>query len=96
VWPSVSGANGLDPGIVASRYDRVNIDPSERYVMAVAGGEFAKLPPNGSGYANLFLTGCWVENGLNISSVEGTVMAGLACAAAISGAPIQIVGEKDF
>jgi uncharacterized protein with NAD-binding domain and iron-sulfur cluster len=96
VWPSESGANGLDPGVVASRYDRVNIDPSERYVLAVAGGEFAKLPPDGSGYSNLYLTGCWVENGLNISSVEGTVMAGLAAAAAISGAPLRIVGAKDF
>jgi hypothetical protein len=80
---------------VVSRYDRVNIDPSERYVLAVAGGEFAKLPPDGSGYANLFLTGCWVDNGLNISSVEGTVMAGLAAAAAVTGEPIQITGAKD-
>ena len=96
VWPSASGANGLDPSIVASRYDRVNIDPSERYVLAVAGGEFAKLPPGGSGYSNLFLTGCWVDNGLNISSVEGTVMAGLAAAAAVTGTPIQIVGAKDL
>jgi uncharacterized protein with NAD-binding domain and iron-sulfur cluster len=96
VWPSASGANGLDPGVVVSRYDRVNIDPSERYVLAVAGGEFAKLPPDGSGYANLFLTGCWVDNGLNISSVEGTVMAGLAAAAAVTGEPIQITGAKDL
>ena len=96
VWPSASGANGLDPGVVVSRYDRVNIDPSERYVLAVAGGEFAKLPPDGSGYSNLFLTGCWVDNGLNISSVEGTVMAGLAAAAAVTGEPIQITGAKDL
>jgi uncharacterized protein with NAD-binding domain and iron-sulfur cluster len=96
LWPNASVGTGLDPAVIASRYDRANIDPSERYVLAVSGGEFAKLPPDGSGYANLFLTGAWVDNGLNISSVEGTVMAGMACAAAVSGTPINIVGKGDL
>lgn len=96
LWPARAPGTGLDPTVIVSRYDRANIDPSERYVLAVAGGEFAKLPPAGSGYPNLFLTGCWVDNGLNISSVEGTVMAGMACAAAVSGRPLPIIGAKDL
>lgn len=96
LWPNHATAAGLDPAVIASRYDRANIDPSERYVLAVKGGEFAKLRPGGSGYPNLFLTGSWVDNGLNISSVEGTVMAGMACAVAVSGQPLKIIGEKDL
>ena len=96
LWPLAVNGEALDPSAVASRYDRANIDPSERYVLAVAGGEFSKLPPDGSGYANLYLTGCWVANGLNISSVEGTVMAGMACAAAVAGVSIPIIGKGDL
>jgi uncharacterized protein with NAD-binding domain and iron-sulfur cluster len=96
LWPNAVVGEGMDPAVIASRYDRANIDPSERYVLAVSGGEFAKLPPDASGYTNLFLTGAWVDNGLNISSVEGTVMAGMACAAAVSGTPINIIGAGDL
>jgi len=96
LWPDATGASGLDAAVIVSRYDRVNIDPSERYVLTVKGSPSAKLRPDGSGFANLFLTGCWVANGVNLSSVEGTVMAGMAAAAAITGEPITIVGDEDW
>jgi uncharacterized protein with NAD-binding domain and iron-sulfur cluster len=46
----------------------------------------------GSGYANLFLAGDWVDNGaLNTGGVEAAVMAGLQTARAIVGSPEPIV-----
>lgn len=101
LWPDAMsqpgvGPPGLDPAVIVARYDRVNIDPSERYVLTVKGSTSARLLPGGSGYVNLFLTGCWVSNGVNLSSVEGTVMAGMAAAAALTGEPIAIVGDKDW
>lgn len=73
---------------------RANIDPTERYVTSPPGSTKCRLPAWGSGYANLVLAGDWIYTGLNVGSVEGTVMSGKLASHAICGAPAleSIVG----
>jgi len=108
MWPKVVDAAGaldwtkvFDPnnGTGAARADgqyyRVNIDPSERYVLSVAGSTKYRLKPGGSGFTNLFLAGDWTLNGLNVGCVESATLGGVEASAAISGYPTDIPGETD-
>jgi uncharacterized protein with NAD-binding domain and iron-sulfur cluster len=74
-----------------SRFDqqfwRANIDPTERYVTSPPGSTAARLKAWGSGYSNLVLAGDWIYTGLNVGSVEGTVMGGKLASHAISNYP---------
>jgi uncharacterized protein with NAD-binding domain and iron-sulfur cluster len=87
-----------DPRQGVARFDsqfwRANIDPTERYVTSPPGSTAFRLKAWGSGYANLVLAGDWIYTGLNVGSVEGTVMGGKLAAHALSGLPAlaDIVG----
>ena len=81
------GARRLD-----SQYLRINIDPTERYVLSVPGSSKYRLRGGESGFRNLFLAGDWVRTSINAGCVEAAVMAGMDAAAALSGDPIYIVG----
>jgi uncharacterized protein with NAD-binding domain and iron-sulfur cluster len=111
LWPRATDPNnpqGLDWSLLVApaslqgeqRFDeqfwRANIDPSERYVLSVKGSTEYRLEPGGSGFANLYLAGDWTVSGLNAGCVEAAAMSGLAAARALSGRPVQIVGEKDL
>lgn len=69
------------------QYWRSNVDPSERYVFALAGSSKYRLRTDESGFAGVFLTGDWIQNGLNIGFVEGAVISGILTARAVSGDP---------
>ncbi len=106
-WPSARSAAGFDWSLLAdaddakgearldSQYLRVNIDPSERYVLSAAGTPQYRMDPANTGLNNLFVAGDWVKTPLNAGCVEGAVMGGLAAARAIAGSGIEIAGE-DF
>jgi uncharacterized protein with NAD-binding domain and iron-sulfur cluster len=80
-----------------SQYWRPNIDPSERYTLAVAGSTKYRLAADHSGFTNLILTGDWIRNGLNSPGcIESTVISGRQAARAISGIHREIIGESDF
>lgn len=68
-------------------FPRANIDPSERYVTVLPGASKYRLNAWGSGYCNLSLTGDWINTGLNVRSMEGTVMGGVIADYAVSGSP---------
>ena len=70
-----------------------NIDPSERYVLSAKGSTSARLNPGQSGFQNLFLAGDWTTNVLNVGCVEATVSSGMACAGALTGIPVKIIGR---
>ena len=74
---------------------RANIDPSERYVLSVAGSTEHRLHPGDSGFENLVLAGDWVRTPLSAGCVEAAVMGGLAAGRAICGWPEKIVGWPD-
>ena len=106
-WPAAHTADGFDWNLLAdagsaqgaarleSQYLRVNIDPSERYVLSAAGTPQFRMDPANTGVSNLFLAGDWVKTPLNAGCVEAATMGGLAAARAIAGSGIEIVGE-DF
>ena len=107
LWPSVATPGGFDwstmfdprGGAGVHRFDsqywRANVDPSERYVLSLVGTSRWRLATDGSGFANLFLTGDWIRTGLNAGCVEAATMAGMQTSRAICGHPAVIVGEKD-
>ncbi len=80
-----SGAKG------AARFDsqfwRANIDPTERYVASPPGSTKYRLKAWQSGFANLIPAGDWIYTGLNVGSVEGTVMGGRLASHAVCGSP---------
>jgi uncharacterized protein with NAD-binding domain and iron-sulfur cluster len=90
--------NGLLPsytaGDVVSMYTRVNIEPTERYVLSVEGTVQYRLRADQSGFANVVLCGDWTLNGLNAGCVEAAVMSGLLASNAICGFPAasEIIG----
>jgi uncharacterized protein with NAD-binding domain and iron-sulfur cluster len=108
MWPKVVDSSGaldwskvFDPNDATGaaradgQYYRINIDPSERYVLSVAGSTKYRLKPDGSGFTNLFLAGDWTLNGLNVGCVESATLGGVEASRAISGYPTDIPGEKD-
>jgi uncharacterized protein with NAD-binding domain and iron-sulfur cluster len=78
------------------QYWRANVDPSERYVLSVAGSAASRLTADGSGLDNLFLVGDWLRTGIDAGCVEAAVMGGMQAARAISGFPEVILGESDL
>lgn len=78
------------------QYFRANYEPSERYVLSVAGSDDYRLKPGDSGFLNLFLAGDWCDNGyLNAGAIEPTMMSALLAARAISGDEIEIMREGE-
>jgi uncharacterized protein with NAD-binding domain and iron-sulfur cluster len=97
-WDVLVAADGTaGPDRFNSQYWRPNIDPSERYVLAVAGTTQFRLRTDESGFANLILTGDWIRNGLNTSGcIEAAVISGRQAGRAILGESYKIIGESDF
>ena len=92
-WSRLYDANGgADAARLDAQYVRVNIDPSERYVLSVPGSSALRLRAGESGFRNLFLAGDWVRTSINAGCVEAAVMAGMDAASALSGDPIPVVG----
>jgi hypothetical protein len=110
VWPGAAAAGSpaidyqllADPAgrsgdaRLAAQYWRANVEPSERFVLSVTGSTKHRLAVDESGVDGLYLTGDWVRNGFNVGSLQSTIFAGLQCARAISGEPIEIVDEHFF
>ena len=88
LWPAL-GAGGLPAGDVVARYDRANIDPSERYVQSLADTAKYRLAADKSGFANLVITGDWIDNGYNGGCVEASVWSGIQAANTILGLPLD-------
>jgi uncharacterized protein with NAD-binding domain and iron-sulfur cluster len=82
------------PARLGSQYTRVNIDPTERYVLSVPGSTEFRLQANQLPFSNLVLAGDWTYNGLNAGCVEAAVMSGMFASRAICGVPSWIVGEE--
>jgi uncharacterized protein with NAD-binding domain and iron-sulfur cluster len=78
------------------QYWRANVDPSERYVLSVAGSSAQRLASTGAGLPNLFLAGDWLRTGLDSGCVEAAIMGGMQAARAIGGYPADIPGDSDL
>jgi len=81
LWPGMN-----DPEYkVVSEFLRVNIDPTERYVLSVAGSTNFRLRADESGLTNVVLAGDWTRNGLNAGCVEAATISGIQASNAIQG-----------
>lgn len=72
---------------IDSQFIRANIDPTERYVTSPPRSTEFRLRPWQTGFANLIIAGDWTYTGLNVGSVECTVMSGRLASHAITGFP---------
>jgi uncharacterized protein with NAD-binding domain and iron-sulfur cluster len=75
------------------QFFRVNIDPSERYVLSLPGSTKYRLAPGNSGFGNLYLAGDWTLSDLNVGCIEATVISGRLATRAICGRPAFIYGS---
>jgi uncharacterized protein with NAD-binding domain and iron-sulfur cluster len=106
LWPAASRGfpwqwlvdpeGGAGPARFDRQYWRANVDPSERYVLSVAGSSASRLTSAGAGLPNLFLAGDWLRTGIDCGCVEAAVMGGMQASRAISGYPQTIVGDSDL
>ncbi|AFZ56040.1 NAD(P)-binding protein [Anabaena cylindrica FACHB-243] len=84
-----------------AQYWRININPTERYVLSVPQSTKYRLKTDESGFDNLYLAGDWINNGYNAGCVEATVMSGMQATRAILQQCFQIkytkkiIGEWD-
>ncbi len=109
LWPRIRSGDNFDWSLLArsprdaktpaqrfaGQYARANVLPSDLYTLGLPGTTAARLPADGAGVRNLFLTGDWTLNPINLGCVEATVMSGLLTARAVSGQPVDIIGEHD-
>jgi uncharacterized protein with NAD-binding domain and iron-sulfur cluster len=83
-WNLLVGPNDQhDEARFNSQFLRVNVNPSERYVLSVAGTGRYRLEPGASGFRNLYLAGDWTRNGLDVGCVESGALSGMLAAQAI-------------
>lgn len=66
------------------QYFRSNINTTERYVYSLKDTSRHRLKTDESGFENVFLTGDWIQNGMNIGFVEGATISGILTARAVS------------
>lgn len=81
---------------LAAQYFRVNIDPTERYVISAPGSSEHRLKAEESQYTNLILAGDWIKSGMDVGCMEATFMSGMQASRALTGEPKYIPGEDDF
>jgi uncharacterized protein with NAD-binding domain and iron-sulfur cluster len=90
----VAPAGTEGPARLEHQFWKANVDPSDRYVMALPGTLRYRLHPGDSGFLNLFPAGDWTRCGINAGCVEAAVISGMLAANAIQGVPAipDIVG----
>lgn len=83
-WQLLVAPAQLDgPARVSTQYVRSNIDPSERYVLALPGTAKYRLAPGNSGFDNLVLAGDWTHTELGFGCVEAATQSGVLAAEAV-------------
>ena len=83
---------GGDGNPLADQYYRLNVEPSERYVLTLPGDPEHRLMPESSGFGNLYLAGDWTHTSVNGGSVEAAVESGMRAARVITGHPRKMAG----
>jgi uncharacterized protein with NAD-binding domain and iron-sulfur cluster len=70
-----------------SQYWRANVNPTDRYVLALPGSLKYRISPLDNTYDNLTIAGDWTDCGFNEGCVEAAVMSGRLAAHAIAHTP---------
>ena len=102
VWPNAVDATGfnwrllVDPegkthadadSALSGQYLRVNLNPTDRYVLFTAGSSKYRISPLDYDVSNMTVAGDWTDAGLNVGCVEAAIMSGRVAAHAISNYP---------
>jgi len=73
---------------IEEQFRLTNIDPSERYVLSLPGTACYRLHAWGSEFSNLTLCGDWIYTGMNVGSIESSVLSGALASFALTGRPL--------
>jgi uncharacterized protein with NAD-binding domain and iron-sulfur cluster len=99
LWPRAADANGFhwhllangtdlpdqtDERRIETQYFRANVNPTDRYVLALPGSLQHRISPLDRTYDNLTIAGDWTDCGFNVGCVEAAVMSGRLAAHALS------------
>ena len=102
LWPKICEADGKtfnplnlyhpDPNADGQarldwQYFRINIEPSERYVLSTQISTSHRLAPWDTGFNNLVFAGDWCRNAIDISCVESAVTSGMLASHHLCGHP---------
>lgn len=87
-----AGGGAADPGDAhegrfGTQYWTANVNPSDRYVLALPGSLKHRISPLDCSFDNLTIAGDWTDCGFNEGCVEAAVMSGRLAAHAISLSP---------
>ena len=88
-----SKPSSFDRTLIQDNYFRLNVDPSEQYVLAIPGSRKSRLKPGESGFDNLVLAGDWTRSIMDVGCVEGAVISGRFAAGAITKVKPAILQE---
>ena len=94
-WNTLYAQQADDEARLGQQYFRVNTDPAALYVTAGPKTRHLRIRADQTGFTNLTIAGEWAETGVNISSIEATVISGMRASREISGFPATIPGEND-
>jgi uncharacterized protein with NAD-binding domain and iron-sulfur cluster len=81
------GTLGYAHDLLKTQYFKLNVHPSDRYVLAQPGSLQYRISPLDDTYDNLTIAGDWTDCGFNEGCVEAAVMSGRLAAHALSGLP---------
>ena len=70
-----------------SQFWTANVNPSDRFVLALPGSARYRISPLDNTYNNITIAGDWTDCGFNEGCVEAAVMSGRLAAHAIAGTP---------
>ena len=83
----VNGEGEIGAGSFEAQYFRVNVEPTERYVLSKKGTTKYRLDADGSRFKNLALAGDWTRNDFNAGNIEATVISGMKASKMLCGYP---------
>lgn len=84
---SAKAPSQADETRFASQYWRANVNPTDRYVLALPGSQKYRISPLDNTYDNLTIAGDWTDCGFNEGCVEAAVMSGRLASHAIAQSP---------
>ena len=79
---------------IRAQHVKANISPWDCCVATAAGTSAWRLKTDESGFEHLYLAGTWIDTGFNTECVETAVISGMQAARAITGAELEIPGER--
>ena len=77
-----------------AQFWQCNLNPSDLYTQILTNTSQYRITTDGAGFDNIYFTGDWIHNGLNIGSIEGAVTSGLLTSKMMTGYPEKIFWEN--